>query len=180
MADEEPDDRLAWLVHDHYRRVLAYLCRRIGDRHAAEELAAETFVVAWRRLPDVPTEPLPWLYRVARGLLLNEYRRTARRQAAEARAGDAGRPSDDPADRVPEADRVVRALAGLSERDRELLMLIGWEGLTVAQAATVLEMPSPAVSVRLYRARRRLARLLTELDRVASVNVVEAPELRSV
>jgi RNA polymerase sigma-70 factor, ECF subfamily len=168
----DPEDRLAGLVRAHHRHVLAYARRRLGDWQAAEDLAAETFAIAWRRLGDVPAEPLPWLYRVAYGLLRNEYRRSARRRAVETRAVDAadgaraegGPRPDDPGVRVAEADRVVRALSALSEADRDLLMLIGWEELSVAQAARVLAVPAPVVSVRLHRARRRLAARLAELD----------------
>jgi RNA polymerase sigma-70 factor, ECF subfamily len=160
----DPVEQLTQLVQSHHGRVLAYARRRLGDWQAAEDLAAETFVVAWRRLRDIPAEPLPWLYRVAHGLLLNEYRRNARRRAAETRAGESGavRVGRDPGVEVSEADHVVRALFSLSERDREVLMLIGWEGLSVAQAAIVLAVPAPVLSVRLHRARRRLANRLVD------------------
>lgn len=164
MDDGEAEARLARLVRAHHGQVLAYARRRLGDWQAAEDLAAEVFVVAWRRLADVPPEPLPWLYRAARWLLLNEYRKASRRRVAEQRAGERSGPTEDPGVRVTEADRVVRALAALPERDRELLMLIGWEGLTVGQAATVMAVPAPLVSVRLHRARRRLASRLAQSD----------------
>jgi RNA polymerase sigma-70 factor, ECF subfamily len=160
---DDPVDRLTHLVRSHHRQVLAYARRRLNDWQAAEDLAAETFAIAWRRLRDVPDQPLPWLYRVAHGLLLNEYRRVARRRDAEARAGAGPVPRGrDPGVQVPEADHVVRALYSLGERDRELLMLVGWEGLSVAEAASVLAAPAPVVSVRLHRARRRLAQRLAE------------------
>jgi RNA polymerase sigma-70 factor, ECF subfamily len=156
-------DRFTTLVRTHHRHVLAYARRRLGDWTAAEDLAAETFTVAWRRRRDIPAEPLPWLYRVAHGLLLNEYRRTAHRRAAERRAAGADhRAERDPGAQVAEADRVARALASLREPDRELLMLVGWEELSVAQAARALAVPAAVVSVRLYRARRRLADRLAD------------------
>jgi RNA polymerase sigma-70 factor, ECF subfamily len=166
MGDHDAEDRLAALVREHQGAVVAYARRRLGDWQAAEDLAAEVFVVAWRRQHDVPQQPRPWLYGVARRLLLNEFRRRARRDATE-RALLKPPPSvDDPAVRVTETDRVVRALRGLRESDRELLMLIGWEGLTVGEAATVLAAVPAVVSVRLYRARQRLARLLAEFENV--------------
>jgi len=112
--------------------------------------------------------------RVARGLLLNEYRRTARRRVAERRAGDPAATAADPADQVGDTDHVVRALAALREPDRELLMLVGWEGLTVAEAATVLRTSAAVLSVRLHRARRRLARRLAETDSAGPVPAMSA------
>jgi RNA polymerase sigma-70 factor (ECF subfamily) len=160
----EPDaEHFAGLMQAHHRQVLAYAIRRLGSRQAAEDLAADTFLVAWRRLAHVPPEPLPWLYKTARGLLLNERRKSVRRFRAEHRAGDPVQPVD-PGARVVEADRLHRALAALTESDRELLMLVGWEGLDVGDAARVLGAPAPVVSVRLYRARRRLSRQLAEHD----------------
>jgi RNA polymerase sigma-70 factor (ECF subfamily) len=162
MTDDRVD-RFTELVRAHHRQVLAYARRRLGDWPAAEDLAAETFAVAWRRLRDVPAEPLPWLYRVAHGLLRNEYRRAAHRRAAERRAvEDHDDRARDPGVQVVEADLVVRALSGLAEPDRELLMLVGWEGLSVAEAARALAVPAAVVSVRLHRARRRLARRLAD------------------
>jgi RNA polymerase sigma-70 factor (ECF subfamily) len=60
-----------------------------------------------------------------------------------------------------EAAAIARALAALSPSDRELLLLAGWEGLTPAQIAQLLDRPAPLISRRLHRARRRFAAALT-------------------
>jgi RNA polymerase sigma-70 factor, ECF subfamily len=164
-TDRADAERFAGIMRTHHRHVLAYAVRRMSSRQAAEDLTSETFLVAWRRFAQVPPDPLPWLYGTARGLLLNERRRSARRWDAERRGGAFDEPAGDPGIRVVEADRVRSALAELTESDRELLMLIGWEGLSVGQAARVLGAPAPVVSVRLYRARHRLSQRLTAHDR---------------
>ncbi|HYN93750.1 MAG TPA: RNA polymerase sigma factor [Pilimelia sp.] len=147
---------------DHYAYIVNYGRRRLADADQAAELAQEVFVVAWRRRGEVPDHSLPWLYGVARRLLANQWR--------AARAAPAPVPlphpdllarhhSGDPAGATGVADIRV-ALAGLSALDQEILRLIGWEELTVAEAARVLGCTSATAAVRLHRARRRLARAL--------------------
>ena len=69
-----------------YGRVRAYAARRVGI-DAADEIAAETFMVAWRRFNDVPTEPLPWLYGVARNVVLRHHAGAARQAATREALG---------------------------------------------------------------------------------------------
>lgn len=141
----------------HYAPIVKYGLRRLGDTDASVELAQEVFVVAWRRRPEVPDHSLPWLYGVARRLLANR------------RRADRGRPDQVPLlDHEPGNDQhtaegaaaelaaVRAAMAGLSETDQEILRLIGWEELTLGEAATVLDCTRTAAAVRLHRARRRL------------------------
>lgn len=159
----------------HYRRVLAYALRRTADRASAEDIAAETFLVAWRRLEHLPDDDaLPWLQAIARNLLLNERRTSRRRDRLAVRlasvpaapADDAGRSPAGPADTADTADgdettaRVRAALAQLSERDREVLLLTTWDGLDRRRAAVVLGCSPATFAVRLHRARARLARIL--------------------
>jgi len=144
-------------------RVHAYALRRTSAA-AADDVVAEVFVVVWRRLDRVPEEPLPWLYGVARRVVANRRRSESRAAALHERLAD-GRPAPEPPVVSPEVDdRVQRALAGLSERDRELLLLIAWEGLRVNEAAQALGVRSGTLAVRLHRARQRLARALAEED----------------
>jgi RNA polymerase sigma factor (sigma-70 family) len=146
-----------------YADVVRYGRRRLADADAADELAQEVFTVAWRRRGEVPEHGLPWLYAVARRLLAN-YRRRA----------PAPLPLDDP-DRVPgnatrpgDGDRVAEvraALATLSEPDQEILRLIGWEELSVVEAAAVLGCTRTTATVRLHRARKRLVAALATRSR---------------
>lgn len=157
--------RLEALYAAHAAAVHAY-ARRRTDPAAAEDAVAETFLVAWRRLDRVPAgDPLPWLYATARHVLANQRRGDARRAALLARL-HAERTPAQPDGTGDEGAGLLRALASLREPDREALLLIAWEGLEPAAAATVLGCSRAALHVRLHRARRRLAAAL-ERERAA-------------
>jgi RNA polymerase sigma-70 factor (ECF subfamily) len=136
-----------------YPPVLAYARRRSGP-DVAVDVAAATFEVAWRRLEEVPPDPLPWLYGVARRMLANTRRGDERRQRLTDRVYLL--PHPDTADAVAEASIAGRALARLRPDDREVLMLVAWEGLDAEAAARSLGISQSAFGVRLHRARRRL------------------------
>ncbi len=141
---------------------MGYALRRAGEE-AAREVVAETFAVAWRRLDDVPADPLPWLLGVARRALANRRRGDRRRGAlAERLAALPPEHASDPAERAGEAQAVRAALSRLSEDDRETLALVAWEGLSPAQAALVAGCSARAFSKRLSRARARFAAALAD------------------
>jgi RNA polymerase sigma-70 factor, ECF subfamily len=146
----------------HYAEVLAYALRRLGERGAAEDVAAQTFAVAWRRLDALPADPLLWLLGVARHVIQNETRSARRRSRLLARITGQHRPmaAADPADSVPERSDILAALGRLSEGDREVLRLAAWEGLDARRAAVALACSRGAFALRLHRARRRLAKEL--------------------
>jgi RNA polymerase sigma-70 factor, ECF subfamily len=160
---EDAARRFTAIYDEHYRQVLAYLLTR-ADRQVAEDLAADTFLVAWRRLEDVPAGPLPWLLGVARNLLREQRRASSRREALNGRLGAAGGPGGpadrDPSDEIVEGSEVRRALATLSQRDREVLTLVAWLDLAPKDAAQVVGCTPATFLVRLHRARRRLERAL--------------------
>src|SRR5436309_38839 len=109
----------------HREDVTLYVRRRVAA-DSVEDLVAETFLVCWRKLDEVPREPLPWLYAVARKLLANHYRAAARRHLP------VGLPPAEDAFLPIELDDVLaRAFARLSERDREVLRLVAWEQLSL-------------------------------------------------
>ncbi|MEV4491193.1 sigma-70 family RNA polymerase sigma factor [Micromonospora coxensis] len=141
-----------------YAHVLKYGQRRLADMEAAAELAQEVFVIAWRRRREVPDRSLPWLYGVARRLLANEWR--ARRGAPDVLpmtdAGLLQKPGVPGADATVGVADLQAALATLTDLDQEILRLVGWEELTVSEAAQVLGCTRTTAAVRLHRARRRL------------------------
>ena len=149
----------------HYTRVLAYAMRRLPDRSAAEDVAAETFLVAWRRLDDVPSDPLPWLLGIARHVIHNLLRSARRRDRLAARV-TAQKICHEPStgDTSRSKPEVRQALDRLSERDREVLLLTTWDGLDHRRAAAVLGCSRGTFAVRLHRARIRLARELSAAD----------------
>ena len=152
-------ERFERLFAVRYRTVAAYLIRRCATVEDAEDAAVEVFATVWRRIADVPREPddLPWLYGVARRVLANQTRSRRRRERLLARLTDAASRLGRGFIEAPtsETGGILEALHRLPERDRELLMLIGWEDLSVSEAARVLRLPGPLVSRRLYRARQR-------------------------
>ncbi len=145
-----------------YPYLVNYGRRRLGDADAAAELAQEVFVVAWRRRDEVPEHCLPWLYGVARRLLANHWRgQHGGPGLLPLEAWQAHGPGSDTG--IGIAD-IRAALAGLSELDQEILRLVGWEELTVAEAAVVLDCGRATAAVRLHRARKRLAAALSRQD----------------
>ncbi|WP_233617730.1 MULTISPECIES: RNA polymerase sigma factor [Actinomadura] len=167
MADEAPDQdadrRRFTAMYDTCRqRVWAYAASRAG-RQVADEVVSETFTVAWRRLADVPDPPLPWLLGVARNVLRADHRAEARRAAFAAELERrAPRPRGDVGEEVAERLAVLRAMAALPDADREVLILVAWQGLAPRDAAKVVGCSAAALRVRLHRARRRLVRAVEE------------------
>jgi RNA polymerase sigma-70 factor (ECF subfamily) len=158
-------DRFKALYDQHYPAVLRYAARRVGAE-AARDIAADTFMTAWRRLDRVPeTGALPWLYATARRCLANEVRRQGRRARLDSRIREEAARVPEPAElseQVTDRLAVLAALAALSPSDQEALRLIEWDQLDVAAAALVMGYSAGTFRVRLHRARRRLARALDE------------------
>lgn len=156
--------RFEELFRRNYPAVRGYALRRTSPE-AAQDVVAETFLVAWRRLDDVPGDALPWLFGVARRVLANQRRSSGRGAAlVERLAGAAVGATTDLEESVGEAEAVRAALRLMTERDREALMLVAWHGLSGARAARAAGCSRTAFDVRLHRARRRLAALLEGLD----------------
>jgi RNA polymerase sigma-70 factor (ECF subfamily) len=159
MAEDR--ERFERIYRENFRAVLRFAAMRI-DPEGAKDVAAETFLVAWRRLDDVPAEPRAWLLGVARKVISGQFRSETRRdalalrlEAERDRAGDA-----DLAGVLADRDEVLTAFAALRERDREVLRLVTWDELSTADAAEVLGVTRVAFAVRLHRARRRLGQAL--------------------
>jgi RNA polymerase sigma factor (sigma-70 family) len=171
-------DRFEGVYRDHHPAVRAYLLRR-AEPELAQEALSETFLAAWRRLDELPDDPLPWLLATARRTLANQ-RRSARRLGGlrERMAGSETAEAADPAEQVADAELVRRALATLSEADREVLMLVAWEGLDPASAAQVAGCLRATFAVRLHRARKRLDRALFTLEFPLGAPVYDAMEVR--
>lgn len=155
-----------------YRRysadVTAYALRRCGPDDAAD-VVSETFVVVWRRIGDVPDEPAvrPWLLGIARRVLANQRRGFRRRGALVERAASYLLPHLQTAPAVEvdgEAELLKEALGLISATDRELLMLVAWEGLSPGEIATVFGLSNGNARKRLFRARQRLSVELARLD----------------
>jgi RNA polymerase sigma factor (sigma-70 family) len=162
--DDEHDRRAAFenLFSTHYRAVRAYAVRR-GAGAAIEDVLAETFLVAWRRAGDVPADPLPWLLGTARRVLANQRRGGRRRTALGNRLRENLAPDLGGGLSPALSDELAAALAKLSDRQREALLLVAWEGLSPQQAAVAAGCSAAAFRVRFHRARQRVAAHLADL-----------------
>jgi RNA polymerase sigma-70 factor (ECF subfamily) len=172
--------QVARLFDHHAARLFAY-ARRHADCAAAEDLVAGAFEVAVRRASEVPEddgEAFAWLVGTVRKLAANKRRRAKvaeRHWAEQVRALWHLTTAVPLHEAVTERETALLALAALSPRDREALLLIAWDGLTAAQAAQITGCSINAFTVRLHRARRRLEearttgtaslRIVTEVNR---------------
>ena len=152
-------DDFAAVYTEHLPAISRYLARRV-ERDAVEDLAADVFALAWRKRESVTRgEELPWLYRIAANLVANHRRKLAASTSFIA--------SLRPADSAPAADDIViadqqlaNAWKQLQPADREVIALATFEELSIGEIASALGISANAVSIRLHRARKRLASLL--------------------
>ncbi|WP_163513082.1 RNA polymerase sigma factor [Fodinicola acaciae] len=161
MRTLKPDRvaRFRALFADAYGDVLRFAQRRVHPSHA-EDVAADAFLVAWRRLDDAPTrfdDLRAWLFGIARHCLLNARRGHGRQDALAVRVAESSTPPPT-ADADFLALRVDLAAAWrqLSDAEQEVLSLTVFEDLTSSQAARVLGVSSASYRLRLMRARRAL------------------------
>jgi RNA polymerase sigma-70 factor (ECF subfamily) len=168
-------DRLLFeqLVKDTREDLLAYAMRRAANREDAADVLSETYLIAWRKLEKIPPGDSArlWLFGVAANVLRRGVTRHRSSQALIERL--AREPQDtgqtESPEREDQTNRALRAgLATLTARDREILTLTAWEGLTPKQIATVTGLPTNLIRVRLHRARSRLKRRLTHAQPTTS------------
>jgi len=161
-------DRSAF--EDLYRRyarpVFGLALRRLGDRGRAEDAVQETFASVWRSAGSYKPERGPggpWLYAVARNAIVDRARSRTEPpvEVPEEAAEEPG-----PADRAEQswvAWRVHRALEELPEREREVITLAYWSGLSQSEVAEFLGIPLGTVKTRTRSALSRLADILEEV-----------------
>ena len=152
------------LYETHYDEVHAFCARRVGW-HDAGDVTAEAFAVAWRRIADLPSDqPRAWVFGVARSIICNQWRSTARRRRLAERVKHLRHaPADEPEGIVIRKSvdaEVLEALGQMRGADREILQLAAWDELSGPEIAAVLGIALPAVQQRISRAKKRLARQL--------------------
>ena len=154
------------VYEQHAPAVYRYLARRAGPG-VAEDLLGDVFVAALstrtRTITHDSGSPLPWLYGIAGNMLRNHFRRrrpvvpldtisTVDWDAVDARL-----------DAQALGDPLRRALAALSDNERELLLLVAWEGLSPAEAGTALGLSANTARSRLHRARTHAQQVLESI-----------------
>jgi RNA polymerase sigma factor (sigma-70 family) len=169
-------DRFETIFGRHHRRIWTYLARRNG-REAADELAGEVFVSAFAhrdRFDPARGSVVGWLYGIAANLTRTRFRREARAYQALGRVAAHDVPEAPAVDEAVDAlahgqdlARVQEAMDALPDRDRELIVLVAWEGLTYAEVAQVVGVEIGTVRSRLSRARQRLRELAALDDQVS-------------
>ncbi|HEV2758898.1 MAG TPA: sigma-70 family RNA polymerase sigma factor [Acidimicrobiales bacterium] len=162
--------RFQGIYEAHYRSVTAYARRRISDPVDAQDVVAETFTIAWRRLDELPDDEavLPWLYGVARRVLANQRRGNRRRADLTTKLRSQHGGSADVESEVLAAEErrtVLAALSRLRAADQEILRLAVWEELPHREIAQVVGGSESSVAVRLHRARSRLGREIGKEER---------------
>ena len=161
-SEASQSQRFQALYRAHYEQVYMYFKRRT-DIESARDGTADTFLVAWRRIDDVPggDATLPWLYGTARRVLSNQWRSRRRLDGLRDRLKNLrAEPEPGPEAvvvRAPHVEAVAEALGSLREPDREVIRLAEWEGLSHAEIGTVMGCSTHAVDQRMHRALRRLA-----------------------
>lgn len=165
LSLEEPE-AFGLIFDRHFNDIFRYVARRLG-RQAAEELAAEVFLVAFSRRQRYDTnraDARPWLFGIASRLACNQRRRELRMWAAYNRViamsrSEAG--DSDPGDALI-SKQVLAALVSLSKEVRETVLLYAWADLSYEQLAEALEVPVGTIRSRLNRARGQFQRALQE------------------
>ena len=161
MTSEGRRARLEDVAAEIVEPLRRFLARRT-DAATADDVLADTLLVCWRRIDEVPDDALPWAYGVARNCLRNAERSARRQERVAARL------AAEPVDPGPPEDLALHdALAGLRPDDAELLRLWAWERLTPAEIATVLDITANAASIRLHRAREKLKDQLRKIQPAA-------------
>lgn len=172
VTDSEREQRMRELVHTVAEPVRRYLHRRT-DAATADDVLGDVLLVCWRRLDEVPDDPLPWAIVVARNGLANARRAERRRTRLVGKIiaidPPASAASDATSDAAGDATgaaaaRLHAALARLRRDDAELLRLWAWEELSSPQLAIVLGISANAAAIRLHRAKARLKAELRKDD----------------
>ena len=181
IARSREETLFASLYHRHYRAIRDF-CRRRVPRDVVDDVVAETFLTAWRRIDDVPRgdQGLLWLYGVAYRVIGNHWRSAARRRRLEDRLrvidGGAASTSDDTVVAADQRRLVLDAAARLNEKDADVLRLSAWEQLSTADIAAVLGIAPNAVKQRLHRAKQHLGREYRKLESGTHRSTPEAPK----
>lgn len=178
-ASLEDPARFAELFDRHHGVLVGYLRRRV-EREVADELASETFAIAFDRRASFDTsraDARPWIFGIATNLLRHHHRGEVRRLRAYARSGvdpliDAYEGIEERSDAQRMRPRLATALAALSQEEADVLLLHTWAELSYSEIADALGLPIGTVRSRLSRARRRIREQLGEVRAIDGVGQI--------
>ncbi len=170
MTSAQAHDAFEHMYRTHRAAILSYLVRRTHDTASAADLLADVFLVAWRRHETLPPEDEQrlWLFGIARNMLLNHHRKMQKETRLGAKLADALAATRLEGHSTAPDERVLSALHSLPPRDRELLTLMIWDGLTTNEIAETVGLKPAAVRVATHRARQRLREALAAMGVAAA------------
>lgn len=167
---QEIGDWIEMVIGDNSDDLLKYLLRRVTQPEDAADLLARVMLALWEngaRVPVTHEGARMWCFGIARNVLREHYRHGTKRLNLADKLRDRlntielHRSADAVAEDNIRAEIVRRAVGQLDERSRELLILVHWDGFTIAQAARILAMNESSARTRHGRALKRLERMLS-------------------
>ncbi|MER6946574.1 sigma-70 family RNA polymerase sigma factor [Nonomuraea sp. NPDC000554] len=167
MDEASSRHRFETMYRQTYEQILGYAMRRCSSPEDAADVVAETYVIAWRRIAELPHGEAGrlWLYGVARRTLSNHRRGERRRATRHVELTSEVEVLYAPPSLQTGTDEAGEAMEMLSDDDRELLALAFWEELDPGEIAAVLGCSRNAARIRLHRARKRFAKALEKTRR---------------
>lgn len=177
---DERRDRFEALFDAHSRDIVGFCGWRCASSDDAQDAAADVFLAAWRRLDELPAGDAArlWLYATARRVIANQRRSHRRRAALRERLALEPAHTEE-RQRSPEESLVHDALRRLPARDREVLLLAEWEGLSPSEIARVVGCLGVTARGRVHRARRRFRGVFEQLSNPDERPVRNVQPLRS-
>lgn len=153
-------------VRAHAADVLAYLTRRVDSPEDAADLLSEVLLIVWKRITALPSddsEVRPWMFGIARKVLLRHHRTMQRKHAVADRLRSMLTVAESPgfSDRDDHAD-LRDALIRLEQVDRDIIGLVHWEGFSLKDVGRIMRMKEGTVRSRYHRARASLRTYLAE------------------
>ncbi len=176
MAQAGDEEAFTGIMQRYKRPVLDFMYRMTGDPDAAQDLAQDVFVRAWRGIGRFEQRPdamfSTWLFQIARNACADVHRRWAR-DPLHAAVGDSTSLEEFPSRQSVERDvaahetgeQVAAAVANLPEDQRTAVVLAEYEDLSYKEIAAVMNCSVKSVEGRLYRAKQALRRALDEILR---------------
>ena len=167
-------ERFRILYNDLYDDLWRYVQRRSINTEEARDTLSEVFLVAWRRLEDIPAgkEARLWLFGVARNLVKTSWRKRKRSGDLLVRIGSEMSTKGTTDEELDNSGvlKIVNALQFLSENDQEILRLLAWDDLSHKEISVVLGCSENAVAIRIRRARVRLMKVLQSEKSFSEIN----------
>ena len=158
------------IYKQYFRLVCAMIYQKVSTKEDVEDLAQETFLRAWRNLPNLrkPKRFLPWLLSIARHLVTDWYRSTARNPESSFQNLDFLSKNEDPSKRLSsleEHEQIIRSLRKLPEKYRLVLIMRFLEGLSPVNISARLNEPSGTIRNRIFRALEKMEILMNHENR---------------